>query len=125
MALRSIPHFVLAAGILLASQSAASAACVANYRFHVTSEGPWNAYGAIGQGKSCTGSYKAGGTTVFKRLWLVSAPARGKIQLHEGGTYTYTAPKGYTGPDSFTLRVCGKERNTEGCANIVYSMTVS
>ena len=118
-------HFSLAAAVLLACSSSANAACVANYRFHVSSEGPWQAHGAIGQGKSCTGSYTAGGNLVFKRLWLFSPPARGKIKLHEGGRYTYTAPTGFTGADPFTLRVCGVEGGHEGCANIVYNMTVS
>ncbi len=61
---------------------------------------------------------------VFKRLLLAQAPAHGKVRLREGGTYFYTAPTGYAGPDSFTLRVCGKEGTIEGCANLIYNMTV-
>jgi hypothetical protein len=38
--------------------------------------------------------------------------------------YIYSAPAGYKGTDSFTLRVCGTEDNKPGCATLNYSVTV-
>jgi hypothetical protein len=118
-------RFFLAAGLMLPLAAPAEAACIRFMNFHLTSEGPWQGYGTIQQGKTCSGSYTAGGTWTFKRLYLVQAPAHGKVQLREGGTYFYTAPAGFTGSDPFTLRVCGKEGNIDGCANLVYNMTVN
>ncbi|MFO1112135.1 MAG: Ig-like domain-containing protein [Bradyrhizobium sp.] len=118
-------RFFLAAGLLILTASQANAACIRFMNFRLTSEGPWQGHGSIQQGKSCSGSYTAGGTMVFKRLYLVQAPAHGKVQLREGGTYFYTAPTGFTGSDPFTLRVCGREGAVEGCANLVYNMTVN
>lgn len=115
---------LLAAVIVLALPSSARAACVRFFNFHVTSEGPWHGHGTIKQGQTCSGNYTAGGNMVFKRLFLAQAPAHGTVRLREGGTYFYTASAGYSGPDSFTLRVCGKEGTVEGCANLIYNMTV-
>jgi hypothetical protein len=117
-------RLLLTAGVLLALQSPVGAACIRFVNFHLTSEGPWNGYGTIRQGQTCSGSYSAGGTMVFKRLYLAQAPTRGSVRLREGGHYFYTAPTGYSGSDPFTLRVCGKEGTIEGCANVIYNMTV-
>jgi len=117
-------RLLLAAVAVLLLQSPAGAACVRSFTFHLSSEGPWSGYGTIKQGRTCSGNYTAGGTMIFKRLLLMQAPAHGAVRLRQGGTYFYTAPKGYSGADPFTLRVCGKEGTIEGCANIIYSMTV-
>ena len=116
-------RFVLAASLVFAS-STADAACIGFRRFNLTSEGPWHGHGTIEQGKTCSGSFSAGGTWTFKRLYLAQAPARGKVRLQQGGTYFYTAPTGYSGSDNFTLRVCGKEGTVDGCANLINNMTV-
>jgi Bacterial Ig domain len=115
---------LLLAGLLVAASSDADAACIRSRSFNLTSEGPWPGYGTIDQGKTCTGNFTAGGTWIFKRLYLVQAPSRGKVRLQEGGTYFYTAPVGYSGNDDFTLRVCGIQGGMEGCANLINHMTV-
>lgn len=118
-------RFFLAAAPILLLASPADAACTSFFKFNLTSEGPWQAHGVIRQGATCSGNYYAGATWTFKRLYLVKAPARGKVQLREGGYYSYTAPTGFTGSDPFTLRVCGREGTIDGCANLVYNMTVN
>jgi hypothetical protein len=60
----------------------------------------------------------------FKRLYLVTPPVHGKINLREGGYYTYSAPSGYKGADTFTLRACGTEDNKPGCATLQYSVSI-
>jgi hypothetical protein len=117
-------RFLLAAGVILILPASADAACVIRMHFHLSSEGPWSAYGTVKQGKTCSGNYRAGGTTNFKRLLLVQAPPHGTVRLREGGTYFYTAPTGYSGSDNFMLKICGKEGTIEGCANLSYNMTV-
>ena len=119
----ALAGFTFAAVAMLVA-SDAEARCVSSYRFNLSSEGPWPTYGTIDAGTTCSGSYNSGGTTVFKRLYLAQPPRHGRVRLQEGGRYAYTAPSGYTGPDPFTLRVCGLTGTYEGCANIVYNMTV-
>jgi hypothetical protein len=75
-------------------------------------------------GKSCSSGFNAGGRTTFKRLFLASAPSKGKVTLREGGFFTYHAPA-QAGSDSFTLKVCGREANLEGCADIQVRVEIS
>ena len=115
--------FLLSVGLLL-SHAPLQAACITPIHFHLTSEGPWKGHGDIKQGRSCSGTYRPGPIAAFRRLYLTEPPAHGTLLLHEGGTYSYTAPTGFTGSDPFMLRVCGKEGLVTGCSKIVYSMTV-
>jgi hypothetical protein len=115
--------FLLSAGLLL-SQSPLQAACISPIHFHLTSEGPWKGHGDIRQGRTCNGYYRAGRIATFRRLYLTEPPAHGTLLLQEGGTYSYTAPTGFTGNDPFMLRICGKEGLVTGCSKIVYNMTV-
>jgi hypothetical protein len=62
--------------------------------------------------------------TTYKRLYLAERPQHGSVVLREGGHFAYTSTAGYTGPDKFTLRICGTTNAFEGCTNILYDMTV-
>jgi hypothetical protein len=115
--------FLLSVSLLL-SQSPLQAACITPIHFHLTSEGPWKGHGDIKQGRTCNGYYRTGRVATFRRLYLTAPPEHGTLQLQEGGTYSYTAPVGFTGSDPFMLRVCGKEGLLTGCSKIVYNMTV-
>src|SRR5258708_39955383 len=117
------PRFLLAASLLVILSSSADAACINHINFHLTSDGPWSGYGTIRQGRTCSGNYTAGGTMVFKRLWLVQAPSHGTVRLREGGTYFYTAPTGYSGSDSFMLRICGKGKKARSRAAPISATT--
>jgi Bacterial Ig domain len=115
--------FLLFAGLLL-SQSPLQAACIAPIHFHLTSEGPWKGHGGIEQGRTCNGYYRTGRIATFRRLYLTEPPLHGTLLLHEGGTWSYTAPTGFTGSDPFMLRICGTEGLITGCSKIVYDMAV-
>jgi hypothetical protein len=117
-------RFVLSASLLL-SHAPLHAACIAPIHFHLTSEGPWKGHGGIKQGRSCNGDYRPGRIASFRKLYLTAPPVHGTLLLHEGGTYSYTAPTGFAGSDPFTLRICGKEGLVTGCSRIVYNMTVA
>jgi hypothetical protein len=116
--------FLLSTGLLLLSQSPVQAACITPIHFHLTSEGPWKGHGDIRQGRTCEGFYLAGRIAAFRRLYLTEAPAHGTLRLHEGGTWSYTAPIGFMGSDPFILRICGREGLITGCSRILYDMTV-
>jgi hypothetical protein len=87
--------FLLSAGLLL-SQSPLQAACITPIHFYLTSEGPWKGHGDIRQGRTCDGFYREGRIAIFRRLYLTQPPAHGTLRLHEGGTWSYTAPTGFT-----------------------------
>jgi hypothetical protein len=114
--------FLLSASLLLSSPL--QAACITPIHFHLTSEGPWKGHGDIKQGSTCNGYFRAGRIATFRRLYLTEKPAHGTLRLQEGGTWSYTAPTGFTGTDPFMLRICGKEGFITGCSRIVYNMTV-
>jgi hypothetical protein len=116
-----ISIFGLAAAI---TTSEAFAACVAPFRFQLTSQGPWPAFGSIKSGSSCSGSFSSSGPIIFKRLLLASAPQHGAVRLQQGGRYFYSPSAGYVGKDNFTLKVCGNQGGFEGCADIAYAMTI-
>lgn len=82
---------------------------------------------SIQSGATCETTFGTFGNAnfTFKRLLLVSAPARGKIRLREGGYYISSAPANDKGTDEFKLRVCGTENNNDGCAELQYSVTVN
>jgi hypothetical protein len=114
---------LLSAGMLL-SLSPLQAACITPIHFHLTSEGPWHGHGDIKRGRTCNGYYRTGRIATFQRLYLTEPPAHGTLRLREGGTYSYTAPTGFTGRDPFMLRICGREGLVTGCSRIVYNITV-
>jgi uncharacterized repeat protein (TIGR01451 family) len=48
---------------------------------------------------------------------LLSSPSHGTVTLNSGGTYRYTPTTSYTGPDSFTYRICNSTTgNTSLCS---------
>lgn len=75
--------------------------------------------------QTCGANFSAFGPTIFKRLYLVTPPQHGAIQLIEGGRYRYSTRAGYRGPDSFKLRVCGNQNGYEGCADLDYAVTIN
>jgi hypothetical protein len=118
-----------ATAFLLASATGAraqvdSTRCIAPFRFSFGTQGVFPAHMFVKAGKSCTSGFSAGGRTTFKRLFLASAPSKGKVTLREGGFFTYQASS-QTGSDSFTLKVCGREANLEGCADIQVRVEIS
>ena len=102
----------------------AHARCVAPFSFSVTSAGPWQSFGTIKSGETCSGSFNSSGPMSFRRLYLAVAPQHGSVRLQEGGKYFYTAKQGYAGADSFTLKVCGNQGGLDGCTDIQYNMTL-
>jgi hypothetical protein len=73
---------------------------------------------------TCSANFSSYGPMIFRRLYLVTPPQHGAIQLIEGGHYNYSTRAGYRGPDSFTLRVCGNQNGYDGCADLQYAVTI-
>jgi hypothetical protein len=101
-----------------------STRCVAPFRFFFGGSAPFPAYVFVKAGKTCTSGFSAGSRMTFKRLYLAAPPSKGKVTLREGGFFTYHAPS-QPGRDSFTLKVCGKDNNLEGCADLQVQVEVS
>lgn len=115
---------ILGLGVLMSFASSGMAAeCDRRGGYYLSHDANYPMFITIKAGTTCEATFRARGNLVFKRLLLVSAPARGKIRLREGGFYIYSAPA-TAGSDKFTLRVCGSENNSDGCATLDYSVTV-
>ena len=113
----------LALGLLfIASPSPAAPKCRAQGRFFITSAGPWDMHIEAQPGATCNSKFSSGGI-VFRQLSLVTAPARGRINLR-GLNYAYAAPTS-PGSDSFMLRLCGADQgHREGCSDLRYNVVV-
>jgi hypothetical protein len=122
-----MPRFVLTMlAVALCSHAAHAEMCSRVGTYKLTHDAEWPMHISIKAGATCEATFGSfgGGNLTFKRLLLVARPARGKIKLREGGYYIYTAPSS-SGSDTFTLRVCGSQNNSPGCATLNYSVTVN
>ena len=111
--------------VVLSAHGAQAEMCSRAGTYKLSHDADWPMYISISAGATCEATFGSFGSTnlTFKRLLLVTPPARGKIKLREGGYYIYTAPSSQ-GSDKFTLRVCGSQNNSPGCATLNYSVTV-
>ncbi|HEX7915512.1 Ig-like domain-containing protein, partial [Rudaea sp.] len=53
-----------------------------------------------------------------------SAPGHGTVTMNADGSYTYTPAVNYSGPDSFTYKVCEPEPNQALCSTATVHITV-
>jgi len=124
--LNMLRNLLILLAIVGCAGSARAEMCSRVGQYQLSYDAEWPMHISIRAGTTCEatfGSY-GGANLTFRRLWLVAAPARGKIKLREGGYYVYTAP-GTAGTDKFTLRVCGSQNSSSGCATLNYSVTVN
>jgi len=112
----------LVAGAMI--DEAQARGCSRAGRFSLTSAGPWPMRLRALEGEACNANFRSYGPMIYRRLYLVSSPQHGNIQLIEGGRYRYSAQAGYRGADSFMLRVCGTQNGYEGCADLQYAVTI-
>jgi hypothetical protein len=106
--------------------SSEAARCAGSGRYRLSHDANWPMFISARAGTTCEATFGAAGSAsyTYKRLFLVKAPSRGKVNLREGGYYIYTA-RASAGADSFTLRVCGSEDGKPGCATLEYTVTVN
>jgi hypothetical protein len=111
--------------VVLSAHDAQAEMCSRVGTYKLSYDADWPMYISIKARATCEATFGSfgGANLTFKRLLLVTPPARGKIKLREGGYYIYTAPSSQ-GSDKFTLRVCGSQNNSPGCATLNYSVTV-
>ena len=111
--------------VAFGSQTAQAEMCSRVGTYKLTHDAEWPMHISIKAGATCEATFGSfgGANLTFKRLLLVVQPARGKIRLREGGYYIYSAPAS-PGTDKFTLRVCGSQNNSPGCATLNYSVAV-
>jgi hypothetical protein len=122
----SISTVLALAALACASTSHAAQICDRRGGYHLSYDGNFPMYIRTHSGATCEATFSNvnGSNLTFKQLLLVTPPAHGKINLRQGGYYIYSAPPGYKGSDTFTLRVCGTEDNKPGCATLNYQVTV-
>lgn len=74
-------------------------------------------------GKECVIRLSASRRVQVLERRITIAPANGKATI-EGETVFYRSFPGYTGPDSFTAEIAGKNGEGEGVATITVKVTV-
>ena len=122
---RGIIGLAFAFAAIPMSNAALADACAHSFELRLTSEGPWPAYGRTKRDTPCTSWFLSRtGSVVYKRLYRVENAQHGSVGLRQGGYFSYTPNRGYVGPDRFTLRVCGTTDGKDGCANLIFNMTV-
>jgi hypothetical protein len=102
--------------VVLSAHGAQAEMCSRMGTYKLSHDADWPMYISIKAGATCEATFGSfgGANLTFKRLLLMTPPARGKIKL---------APSSQ-GTDKFTLRVCGSQNNSPGCATLNYSVTV-
>jgi hypothetical protein len=113
-----------AAVLLVALSSNAHAECMRGSSFNLTTEGPWNRYMTVKQGKRCSVILHSGGETMFKQVSVLQSPTHGTVRLQGPTSYVYSASRGYTGDDHFMVKICGNYRGADNCTNVQYNVTV-
>jgi hypothetical protein len=115
---------ILLWSLLLSNEANAKECSIPQFRFRVTSQGPWPAHMTVQSGKSCgSRHWRFGG--ILKQLYLASPPRHGKVVLSFPGGYHYFPAPGYLGDDSFTLKICGTVNGGfEGCADLLFGVNV-
>jgi hypothetical protein len=100
--------------------------CMPRFHFNLNSEGPWPVYMNVKSGHQCGNHYwRAGGTTAYKMLYLVTKAQHGTVSLHPQAHFIYSSKAGYAGEDSFTLKVCGTTHDRPACADLLVHVTVN
>lgn len=91
----------------------------------MSSEGPWPFSLTVDSETRCANrNFRSFGTAVFKRLNALELPSHGKVELREGGHYSYTPAEGYRGKDRFVLQICGETAGVLQCSKLSYDVTV-
>jgi hypothetical protein len=118
-------RLVLAIGVVTLPKSALADACAHSFELRLGQEGPWPAHGRTKRDTTCKSWFLSrSGSVVYKRLFRVENAQHGSVGLQQGGFFSYTPNQGYVGQDRFALRVCGTVDGKDGCANLIFNMTV-
>jgi hypothetical protein len=110
--------------LLVTLSSNAHAECMRGSGFSLTTEGPWNRYMNVQQGRSCSVDLHSGGETIFRQVSVLQSPAHGTVRLKGPTSYVYSASRGYTGDDRFMVKICGNYHGADSCTNVQYNVTV-
>ena len=77
----------------------------------------------VSGGSTCTHPSRAGGSTTFTSVSVVSPPRNGKLSS-SGLSATYTPKSGFKGSDQYVIKVCGNRSGSPGCSTLTYAVTV-
>ncbi|MGL4241945.1 MAG: hypothetical protein ACRCTI_12610 [Beijerinckiaceae bacterium] len=77
-------------------------------------------------GQGCTTSFRGDVTSSFEQISVTKRARHLTITPTSNGFGFTVARKtsGYTGPDSYTLRICGQSSGKRGCVTITYDVTI-
>ena len=106
------------------SANAAMAECsISPFRFFPSQNDSVSA-SVITDGASCSHRFSAGGTLSFDKASIASRPAHGDLSQQGNFVFVYKPKKGHKGPDSYSIKVCGKSGSGSGCSVITFNASV-
>jgi hypothetical protein len=115
-------RIVLAAaiGVLLGASQVEAKCSMNSFTFRFGSD-----VAANGQcdAKGTTRIFRSGAST-FDSVTVVQPPAHGRAHTNGRLGYGYRPAKGYHGPDSFVIRICGFNAISRGCSNLKHHVVV-
>ena len=119
----SIAPMALVAGVALGSPPA-SADCISTKRPYSLSGDSVVSADVVDGKSTCRHPLKAPPDKQLTGVTVVSPAKHGK--LTEGGRYViYTPTPGFTGDDSYTIKICGGDATGKGCSTITYNTRVN
>ena len=77
----------------------------------------------VSGGSTCTHPSRAGGSTTFTSVSVVSPPRNGTLSS-SALSATYTPKSGFKGSDQYVIKVCGNRSGSPGCSTLTYAVTV-
>lgn len=115
--------FLIVACVALAFTTDAQADCnVVAFQFVPRSNDSVSTTGTVTRGTTCVHAVQAGPFLRFSSTSIVARPQNGTLLAIESRSFRYQPRKGFTGPDHYTIRMCG--RGPRACSTITYNMTV-
>lgn len=120
----SIAMLIVASGMLAGGP--AWAKCFGKGEFRLTSEGPWPFYLTVDAGTKCVNRhFTSRRGAILQKLNAYELPSHGKLELQQGGRYSYVPDPSYRGRDAFLLEVCGiTTSGSPGCSKLQFDVRV-
>jgi hypothetical protein len=75
-------------------------------------------------GQSCSHFFAARGLVAIEQVDIVAKPRFGSLDRAGDLRLVYRPKSGFTGQDTYMIRLCGSSLQGKGCTTVIYAMTV-
>lgn len=117
--------FSLGALLTIAHPDDVNARCFFKGRVKFSAGGSWPLYLSMTDGSSCINVHFAPTPlTQYKTLNAFELPEHGKLELKQGGIFSYRPERDYKGRDKFLLQLCGSEGGVDSCVELPFDVRI-